>query len=200
MRCRIADATRARLKDDHSRVDPVEGLARPELDAGRHLIVAAPRRVQLPAHVAEFLDQRRLDVHVDIFTLQDERKIPILDLSLDFRQDSLNLLAFVDCQQSNMLEHARMGDRTPDVLLEESTIEGDRFGERLHATVRLVSETATPGLPGHSWSSRQQDITCIRFWHSLTQSRQTQRSLSIFPASGCGVAEARRALPRNGPI
>jgi hypothetical protein len=45
-----------RLKDDHTRVDPVEGLARPELDAGRHLIVAAPRRVQLPPHVAEFLD------------------------------------------------------------------------------------------------------------------------------------------------
>ena len=35
-----------------ARVDPVEGVARPELDVGRHLVVAAPRRVQLPADVA----------------------------------------------------------------------------------------------------------------------------------------------------
>ena len=52
-RCRSAAATKARCKADQPRVDPVERIARPELDVGRHLVVAAPRRVQLAADVAQ---------------------------------------------------------------------------------------------------------------------------------------------------
>ncbi len=138
------------MEPDQAAVDPVDGLANPELHAGRDLVVAAPRGMQLPPHIAQFLDQGRLDVHVDVFALQDERKSLTLDLSLDFRQNPLNLPAFVRGQQSDLPEHARMGDRPADILLEESTIEGDRLGERLHASVRLLSETATPGLMGHA--------------------------------------------------
>ena len=121
--------------------------------------------MQFPPHVAQLLDQRRLDVHVDIFTLQDERKSPRFDLSPDFQQASLNLLAFIDGQQSDLLEHPRMGDRTPDVLLEEPAIEGDRFGERLDAAIGFLGESATPRLTGHPCSSRLQDASCIRFRH-----------------------------------
>ena len=76
-------------------VDPLQRLASPELDVGSNLIVAAPRGMQLAADVAEFLDQGRLDVHVDIFAFQNERKMATLDFSLNFRQCSHNLLALV---------------------------------------------------------------------------------------------------------
>ena len=40
--------------------------------------------MQLAADVAQLLDQGRLDVHVDVFALEDEREIPDFDLRLEF--------------------------------------------------------------------------------------------------------------------
>ena len=116
------------LKADQPRVDPVERLAHPELDVGRDLVVAAPRGMQLAADVSQFLDQRRLDVHVDIFALQDERKIAHSRFQPGFPTDARTI-----CWHSSVVSKptrasmSRMGDRTPDILLEEPTIEGDRF-------------------------------------------------------------------------
>ena len=78
---------------------------------------------------ANLLDERRLDVHMDVFAFQEERELPGLDLSLDFQQTPLNLPALIRGKQSNPLEHPRVGERSPYVVLEESTVEGDRFGE-----------------------------------------------------------------------
>ena len=83
------------------RVDAVERISRPELEVGCDLVVAAAGRVQLAADVAELLDQRRLDVHVHIFAIEDERQTPVLDLSLDFRQATHNLLAFLDGEKAD---------------------------------------------------------------------------------------------------
>ena len=44
------------LKADQARVDPVERLACPELDTRGDLIVATPRRVQLPTDIAQLLN------------------------------------------------------------------------------------------------------------------------------------------------
>jgi hypothetical protein len=66
---------------------------------------------------------------MDVFAFQDECELSGLDLSLDFQQTPLNLPALIHGQQSNPLEHPRVGQRTPDVMLEESTVERDRFGE-----------------------------------------------------------------------
>ena len=97
----LAARPERRCKADQARVDPVERLAGPEFEVGGDLVVAASRRVQLAADIAQLLDQGRLDVHVDIFALQNERKMPGFDLSLDFRQSSHNLLAFVDGEQTD---------------------------------------------------------------------------------------------------
>ncbi len=78
------------LQGEQPRVDPVQSVAGPELDVGDDLIVAAPRRVQLPADVTEPLDQCGFDVHVDVFAFQDEREAARLDFRLNLRQSSHN--------------------------------------------------------------------------------------------------------------
>ena len=95
------------------------------------------------------VDQGRLDVHVDVFALEDERELPRLDLRPDFRQTPHNLLAFVGSEQTDMGEHLGVRDRAPDVVLEEPTIKGDRFRELFDATVGFLAEPAAPGLVRH---------------------------------------------------
>ena len=150
------------LQGQQPRVDPVDGVAHPELGVGRHLVVAAPRRVQLPPDVPEPLDQGGLDVHVDVFALEHERKPPRLDLRPNFRQTPHNLLAFLGSEQTHMGEHLGVRDRAPDVVLEEPTIKGDRFGELFDAAVRFGAEPTAPRLAGHRLSPPCQERGCKR--------------------------------------
>ena len=141
------------LEGDEAAVDPVEGVARPELQVGRHLIVAAAGGVELAAHVAQAVDERGLDVHVDVFTLEDERKIPTFDLGPDFGQPSHNLLAFIGGEQTHLSEHLGVGDRPLDVVLEEPTVKGDRLTEQFDPAVGFLGETTAPRLVGHPTSA-----------------------------------------------
>jgi hypothetical protein len=134
--------------------------------------------VQFAADVAQFLDQGQLDVHVHVFALHPERELPTLPFSLDFRQGSLNLLAFVRGQQADVVEHARVGDGAPDVLLEESAVEGDRFRELLDPAVGSCVESTTPGFTGHTDSPDCSIGCCTSIRHKLTQSRQKAQVLS----------------------
>ena len=138
------------LKPDQGRVDPVQGIPRPQLDVRDDLIVAASGRVQLATHVPQLLDQGRLDVHVDVFALEDEREVSRLDLRLDFRQGSHNLLAFVVRDQADRREHPGVRLRTPDIVLEKPTVKGDGFRELFHPAIGPGIETTTPGFLSHS--------------------------------------------------
>ena len=153
---RSAAASRTSRASIRSRASRVQSL-----DVGRDLVVAAPRGVELAADVAEPVDQRGLDVHVDVFALEDERKRPRLDLRPNFRQSPHNLLAFVGGEQTDMGEHLGVRDRAPDVVLEEPTVKGDRFRELFDAAVRSSPNRppqgllATPHAP-HSHDMRAQ--------------------------------------------
>ena len=105
--------------------------------------------MELPADVAELLDQGGLDVHVHVFAFEDEREPPGFDLRPDFRQTSHNLLAFVVSDQTDMGEHLGVRDGAPDVVLEEPTVKGDRFRELFDAAVGFLAEPPAPGLAGH---------------------------------------------------
>ena len=61
-------------------VEPVDGVAHPELHVGDDLIVAAAAGVQLAAHVAEPFDQRPLDVGVNVFQFDRKGKLAAVDL------------------------------------------------------------------------------------------------------------------------
>ncbi len=65
------------------RIEPVDRVAHPQAEIGRHLVVAAARGVQPLAGLADALGQPRLDVHVDVFERLVEGEAP----GLDFRRD-----------------------------------------------------------------------------------------------------------------
>src|SRR5262249_507366 len=64
-------------------INCVNGGGGPEVQGGGDLIVAAAAGVQLAADVAEPLDQRLLDVRVNIFQLRGKGKLATLDLAGD---------------------------------------------------------------------------------------------------------------------
>ena len=88
----------------------------PEPQVGDHLIVAAAGGVQLAADVAEPLDQRLLDVHVDVFQLGAQRKLALLQLPADLPQCLLDLPALLGRQQADLGQHLGVGDRAGDVV------------------------------------------------------------------------------------
>ena len=69
---RSARPTNARCSSRSSWRDVVDFVADPEPQVGRNLVVAAAAGVELAADVADPLDQRPLDVHVDVFQLLAE--------------------------------------------------------------------------------------------------------------------------------
>ena len=130
-------------------VNAIEAVARPQLDVGGHLVVPAARSMQLAADIADPIDQRGFDVHVDVFALQDERECASFDLGPNFRQSSHNLLAFVIGDQTDVREHPGMGGRPNHVVLKEPTVKGDRFRELFDPTVGFFAKSAAPRLIRH---------------------------------------------------
>ena len=68
-----------------TRIEPIERIAHPQLQVGRHLIVARARRVQPPGRIADQHGQPRLDIHMDVF----EGGFEFKGAALDFLKDRL---------------------------------------------------------------------------------------------------------------
>ena len=83
-------------------------------------------------------------MHVYVFALEIEQKFATCNFSLNFRQCSHNLLAFVVCQHTNSSKHACMGNGTLNVLLEKPMIKGDRFGKLFNTAVGLGIKPTIP--------------------------------------------------------
>ncbi len=92
----VAAADQRPLQGHQPLVDPVDRPADPEPQVGGHLIVSAAGGVQFSPHVAEPVDQRPLDVHVDVFEFGAERESALLNFLADFLERLLNLAAFVE--------------------------------------------------------------------------------------------------------
>ena len=126
-RSRSARPTKARCKSTKPRVDPIDRVADPQPQVGRDLVVAAAGGVQLAADVAEPVDQRPLDVHVDVFQLDVELEASLLNFLADLAQRLLNLLAFVGGEQADFGEHLGMGDRSRRCLARKGGDRSSRF-------------------------------------------------------------------------
>ncbi len=103
------------------------------------------------ARLGRRLSQRRpLDVHVDVFQLGGELKLPLLDFPADLPKLLLSPLALLVGDQAHLGQHPGMGQRGVDVVRIQPTVEAHTFGELLHPPVgRLVEHTA-PRLLGHA--------------------------------------------------
>ncbi len=79
MRFRLVDERR--LQGTQLRIESVDGLAHPEAEVGRHLVVARARRMQAPGRLADELGKARLDVHMDVLERRLEGELAAFDLS-----------------------------------------------------------------------------------------------------------------------
>ena len=111
--------------------------------------------MQLATNIAQFLDQGRLDVHVHIFALLDEREIAQFRSQPVFPTMFAQFAGIRSIVSSPTLASMFAWAVEPlDILLEEPTIEGDGLRELFDSTVGFAGETAAPGLTGHGSHSR----------------------------------------------
>ena len=61
-------------------IERVDGVAHPEPEIGRHLVVARTRGVQPPGRLADQFGEPALHVHVDVFQRTLERELAGRDL------------------------------------------------------------------------------------------------------------------------
>ena len=74
----------------HLAVDGVDGVAHPQAEIGRHLIVARARGVQPPGRRADQFGEAGLHVHVDVLIGLAEREAALADLGRDRVQPPLD--------------------------------------------------------------------------------------------------------------
>ena len=152
---RSARPTKARCRS-RSRADGASiCVADPEPQVGRDLVVAAAAGVELAADVADAVDQRPLDVHVDVFQLVAEREVAGGDLLADLLQAGDDLVPLVVGEDADLGQHVGVGDRAADVVGVEPAVEAHAFGELLDAAVRRLVEHTAPRLAGQSCFRRE---------------------------------------------
>src|SRR5690606_30613646 len=95
--------------------DPIDRIADVKLQVGRHLVIAASPRVELATDVAKTSNERRLDVHVDVFELRLELELTGSDVAGDFVKTCDELISLGLANQSDRGEHRGVCLRTGDV-------------------------------------------------------------------------------------
>ena len=120
----------------------------PEAYAGRRLVVAGARGVELPPGVAELLGQPCFDRHVQIFVSRVGAPLPRRQLAADPLETTHERFRFLLRDQAALAEHRRVGDRPVDLLLGHAQIDVERGGEAKHLLARRTAETAAQ--PAHS--------------------------------------------------
>src|SRR5262249_1324945 len=135
-----------------SGVEAVDSIAYPEANVRDDLVIAAAAGVQLATDVAQALDQRPLDVRVDIFQGNGESEIAAIDLAGDVVERTGNLLCLVGREQTPFGEDAGMGLAGADMVAIQAAVERDGLGEGFDAVVGAAAEAAAPGFLAHAGS------------------------------------------------
>jgi len=108
--------------------------------------------VQFASYVAQPLAQCTLDVHVDVFQLDLEREVVLLNFLADTAQGLLNLLAFRGGDKPDLRQHLGVSDRGGDVVRIKAAIEAHTFSELFDPFVGRLAKYAAPSLRSHSTS------------------------------------------------
>src|SRR5437879_5578943 len=87
------------LQLDEPSVDLLDCLPLPEPKIGRDLVIPAAGGVELSAGIAKPIDERPLNVQVDILQLDLELEFALLNFLANRNQSLLNLLAFLAGKQ-----------------------------------------------------------------------------------------------------
>ncbi|MNN39819.1 hypothetical protein D3C81_1538710 [compost metagenome] len=122
----------------------VAGVAHPQAEVRRHLIIAAARRVQTPRRLADQLRQAGLDVHVDVFIGVAEGEGPVPDLGLDDVQSAQDGVRVALLDNALLGQHAAMRPRPGQVLRPQAFVDADGDVDGLHDVGGLGAEASAP--------------------------------------------------------
>ena len=122
----------------------VAGVAHPQAEIGRHLVVAAARGMQPARRLADQLGQPRLDIHVNVLMRFAEGEASVADLGLDRVQPAQNGLGVLGPQNPGRRQHATMGARPRQILRPQALVHADRHIDGLHHRIRLGGKASTP--------------------------------------------------------
>ncbi len=103
----------------------VAGVADPQAEVQRHLIIAAAGRVQAARRFADQLIQARLHIHVDVLELVAEGEGPARDLGFDGVQSAQNGVGVGLLQDALFGQHPAVGARTGQILTPQALVHAD---------------------------------------------------------------------------
>ncbi len=126
-------------------VRPVMGVADPETDIDRDLVVAAARRVKPGRRLPDDLPQSAFDIHVNVFERRRKGERPALDLAENPLKAGVDRGPVVLRDDALLRQHGAVGERALDVLGGEALVEADGgvdgFHERARRSTRIVHPT-----------------------------------------------------------
>ena len=132
------------LQGGEALVHLAKGIAHPQAEIGRDLIVAAARGVKAPCDRADQFGEPRLGGHVDVFA------VPVLGHAICFvfcgdgietRADRPGILGRDD---PGLAQHRDMRLGRGDILPPQRLVERDRGVDFAHDRARAISEAAAP--------------------------------------------------------
>ena len=137
------------LVGGQARIEPVDGVAHPQPEVGRDLVVARARGVQPPGRRPDQLGEPRLDVHMDVFQRPLELEPAALHLRQDRVQAGNDRLGVGRRNNALMSQHLGVGPACRDVLAKQLAVDVDRGIYVRHDGVGLRAEPAAPHLVAH---------------------------------------------------
>src|SRR5579885_3415413 len=130
-------------------IERIAGLADPEAEIERDLIVARARGVEPPGGRPDELGKARLDIHVNVFERAREFGGARLDLAPDLLEAAGDRFPVLFRDDARFDEHGGVRLRTLNVLLGKPIVEANRRVDFLHDRVRAACEPAAPHFIGH---------------------------------------------------
>lgn len=82
------------------RQNRINGVSAPQPEIGQNLVVSAPSRVELLRRLADQISQRRLDVHVHVFSISPPFELTVLDSPLNLGKPFDDAIPIVATDQS----------------------------------------------------------------------------------------------------
>ena len=119
-------------------------LAHIHMRVQRHLIVAAARRMQAAARLADGLREPLLDIHMDIFEVHGKVELAILDFLQDIPEARDNLILVRRADDAALREHRRVGDGARDILVVHALVKTDGGLELVDHLIGALREAASP--------------------------------------------------------
>ena len=125
-------------------VDVVDGVAHPEAEIRRHLVVAGAGGVQPSGGLADQLGEARFHVHVDVFQRARKFEAALRDFRRDKVQARDDLRGVLARNDALIGQHAGMRPGAGDVLGRQRLVKIDGGVDLLHDRVRRLAEPAAP--------------------------------------------------------